>query len=131
MNAAFNVNVDYEPVTCCSCGLVFAVPKYWVAERRADHVWFKCPNNHNLRFGGESKAEELEKELAQTKQYLENAKKRTEWAENDARKAKVAEVRAKNKLKRVVKRVECGVCPHCRRSFENLQRHMKTKHARG
>jgi len=35
---------------------------------------------------------------------------------------------ARSKLEQQLKRVKSGVCPCCKRSFAQLQRHMKTKH---
>ena len=34
------------------------------------------------------------------------------------------------RAKKQVHRAEHGVCPHCNRSFQNLARHMQTKHER-
>jgi len=31
-------------------------------------------------------------------------------------------------LKTIKKRIHAGVCPHCNRHFQNVERHMKTKH---
>lgn len=39
------------------------------------------------------------------------------------------QVRAQKAAKtRLRKRIEHGVCPHCKRHFENVERHVKSKH---
>lgn len=48
---------------CCSCGIVFGVPKEWDEKRRADHRDFYCPNGHRLSYPGETKEEGLAREL--------------------------------------------------------------------
>jgi hypothetical protein len=35
---------------------------------------------------------------------------------------------AREKVERKLKRVHRGVCPCCKRTFQNIQRHMETKH---
>jgi ssDNA-binding Zn-finger/Zn-ribbon topoisomerase 1 len=45
----------------------------------------------------------------------------------DQETAELAATRAK--LKRTERRVANGVCPHCHRSFVQLERHMRTKHS--
>ena len=38
------------------------------------------------------------------------------------------ETNRRMKAEKQLKRVHNGVCPCCNRSFQNLQKHMKTKH---
>lgn len=105
---------ELETITCCSCGVEFGVPCYLKKKLLETHKRFYCPNGHEQAFLGETEAERLKKEL-------EKQKERTRWAEEENKKVT-------KKLKRTEKRISCGVCPCCNRSFVNLQRHMKTKH---
>ena len=56
---------DWEFVTCTrsNCGIVFAVPAKWFAERVQDHKVFYCPKGHDLECCGVTKAD-LEKARA-------------------------------------------------------------------
>jgi formate-dependent nitrite reductase cytochrome c552 subunit len=111
-----HVSVALESISCGNCGIVFAVPDWWIAGRRAGtegNNEFWCPNGHNRIF--------VENELTRTKRKLAIAERQREWAEQRATKAE-------RKAKRLTKRVVNGVCPACQRSFENLRRHMQTKH---
>jgi uncharacterized C2H2 Zn-finger protein len=44
------VTVEMEALTCCTCSMLFAVPKTWMADRRKDQKWFHCPNGHSQHF---------------------------------------------------------------------------------
>lgn len=105
---------------CYKCGIEFAAPANYVKKRREDAADFYCPNGHSQRYT-KSKVQILEEKLA------EEQRKR-EWAEKGRDTARRAEAIAAGKLKAMKHRVKNGVCPRCKRSFENLQRHMKTKH---
>ena len=118
---------DYTVIACCNCKMLFAVPEEidnrWIENGKT----FYCPQGHAQSYS-ESKVQKLEKQL-------KNARQRTEWAERDALEVREknehlrhtvrAEKGAKTKLK---KRIANGVCPCCKRSFQNLARHMKLQH---
>ncbi len=112
-------------VTCCTCGMCFSVPSDWEAQRRAKHDTFYCPNGHNLSFPGETRAEKAEREL-------EAAKKRhavdLEWQRSRREAAERSAAAHKGKVTEIKNRIHNGLCPCCRRSFQNLRRHMATKH---
>jgi hypothetical protein len=113
-----------ENHTCGKCGIEFAAPDKWWAERRKNHDTWYCPNGHSRSFIGETKEDALRRErdlltqrLAQKDDEIAGERRRTEAARE-------ATAKAERKLKRVQK----GVCPCCTRSFTNLARHMATKH---
>lgn len=116
-------------ITCCACGIVFSVPYYWEQCRREKHDGFYCPNGHSLSFPTESDAERFRRErnmAIQEKARLEDEVKRLQAENNEAwGTAAIAE----QKLKRHHKRASAGLCPHCNRTFYNMARHIKTKHA--
>lgn len=106
-------NESFELMNCGQCGINFYVP-YWFYQDRYDSGtdWY-CPNGHN-RIYKESYTTQLKKELEATQRRLDIAK-------SDAHR----EMKLRQKLE---KRIRCGVCPKCSRSFQNLRRHMATKH---
>ena len=90
---------------CCNCHVLFAITEGMQQKLRNTHDWFYCPNGHSQHYTGKSekdKLREIERQLAS--RHLTRAKKK-------------------------IGRVEKGTCPHCRRHFVNVERHMTTKHS--
>jgi hypothetical protein len=77
---------------------------------------FYCPAGHDQHF-----TESTEKKLARAQAELSATRTKLQL-EQDQHAATTAKM---DKLKR---RVKCGVCPCCKRSFANLRRHMEAKH---
>jgi hypothetical protein len=122
--AAIEFSHSYETTTCCKCGVAIVMPDVVMKRFRSNHESFFCVYGHSQRFTAETEADRLKREK-------ESLEKRLAWktAEADGlerrRRAAVAQAtKAKNKLGRVAN----GVCPCCKRSFQNLMRHMQTKH---
>jgi DNA repair exonuclease SbcCD ATPase subunit len=76
-----------------------------------------------------------ETEAARLKKELEAERKRLEFARNAERvQREEAErlghqlIAARGQMTKLRNRVGKGVCPCCNRSFENLKRHMVSKH---
>lgn len=127
MSAVLEYRQQLWTTNCCTCGVAFAIPPDLKTQRLEDKNWFYCPNGHPQRFT-ESEADKLQR-------LLEEQKRSTEWWKNSAA-AKDSQLKdiniqlgkVKAKLKRTEIRVSNGVCPCCNRSFQNVMRHMKTKH---
>jgi hypothetical protein len=110
---------------CCNCGVCFGMPIDMQKRRIEDKALFYCPNGHGQRYTGESEAEKLKRELEAAKKAhaaeLEWQRSRREAAERSA-------AAARGQVTKIRNRVGNGVCPCCNRTFQNLQRHMHTKH---
>lgn len=117
-------SVPYEIVSCYACGTTIAIESSLYAALLENKKLFWCPQGHEQHFTGKN----LKEQLAETKAQLESEKKKREWAEQSARAEKERADRALAAKKRLRKRVKNGVCPDCNRTFQNLQRHMATKH---
>jgi hypothetical protein len=111
---------ELEITSCCSCGVRFGVPEIIMGERRQNAGHIYCPNGHRLGWN-ESDADRLRKQLNETASKLTAAKCETATE-------RAAKERVEAELKRHQKRTKNGVCPCCHRSFQNLRRHIKTKH---
>lgn len=109
--------------TCCNCGVEFGITETMRAYRKKDGALFYCPNGHAQRFTEttEAKLKAAQDENERLKQRL--AQKDAEISDAHAEAAKV-----KREAERIRKRIDAGVCPCCNRTFQNLARHMKTKH---
>jgi hypothetical protein len=103
-------------VTHCWCGIALAIPDnlYRVANDEGKGVY--CPLGHSFVYGN-SNAEQLAKERQrhQATRDLLRAEERSHAATRGA-------------LTKTKKRAAAGVCPCCQRSFQNVARHMKSKH---
>lgn len=113
--------VSLETLQCPSCAITFAVPEVWQREKRRSHETFFCPNGHNQYYSQETFEQKQIRELREAldKQTRRaNAAAQNEMIEREARKA----------VEKKMARVSAGVCPCCNRSFQNLSRHINTKH---
>lgn len=111
---------------CPVCGIQYAAPEEFFEARYKKknsggdgHNWY-CPNGHSLMFT-ESLADKIARERDLLKQQL--AQKDDEIAGWKREKEKTDK-----ELRRVKKRATAGVCQCCNRTFQNVARHMATKH---
>lgn len=114
-------------IDCCSCGMPFGVPTNWEQKRRADGGGFYCPNGHDLIFR-ESDVKRLERELAAANQKIASERARRLSTQDQLEATERSRSAVKGQLTKVKNRIQKGVCPHCNRHFENVQRHMASKH---
>lgn len=112
----YHASVKMETHDCPSCGILYAAPDdFFRRKSEANGSWY-CPNGHSVVFT-ESALTKANRELKEERERLQRALSR----ENEER-------AAKNDALRKLKRVQVGVCPECKRTFQNLARHMKCKH---
>lgn len=119
------VSLSVEMVFACNCG-VCGVPVYMPQAKydaclRNHSNNFYCCNGHSRVFIGKTEAEKLREELDREKSRRIAA----EAARDTATRARAI---VSGKLKATKERIHNGVCPCCKRSFQNLRRHMATKH---
>lgn len=112
---------------CYLCGVVFALPTTLRAERLKDHRNFWCPNGHDQHYLGKTDAQklrEVQKQLEWSRSYAQSVEDQRQAAErsNTALRGVVT------KKKKELGRVKNGVCPCCKRSFQNLRRHIEGQH---
>lgn len=101
--------VQLTQIDCGNCGGSYAISERYRKQMQEEAGTWHCPY---CRIGwgyGESEIDKLKKQAAAAR------------AEYSRRSEKAAKTRIKN-------RVANGVCPCCKRSFENLHRHMKSQH---
>lgn len=96
---------------CINCSIPFGVTTHYQNQRRADHALYYCPSGHPQYYPQES---DIEKERRKSQMLADQVRMEREQRE---------------KAERQLRRVQNGTCPKCNRSFKQLQRHMKTKHA--
>jgi hypothetical protein len=115
-------------VECCECHMDFGMTPRFVADRRADHGWWYCPQGHRQHWPEKSDKERLreqveqrDRELARTRARLDQSEARAEHEANRARALKGVVTKTK-------RRIGKGVCPCCNRHFPNVEAHMATEH---
>ena len=119
----------FARLVCGECGIEHFVPRAFDDEQlsRGSKGGWWCPNGHH-RVYRESEAEKIGRERDRLKQQL--AQKDDEIRhQRDLREAAERSAAArKGQVTRLKNRAAAGVCPCCNRSFENLRRHMTSKH---
>lgn len=116
----------FRVVSCYSCGVRFAIGSELyrrVVTDANDSIY--CPACGKLSCWRESEDQKRIKEL----------QRKLEWEASEVARQKQAREEAEASLKatkgvvaRIKRRVAAGVCLCCNRTFQNLARHMETKH---
>lgn len=117
----FTQTITFETIVCCECHVPFAVSAKHRKELLDTHETFYCPAGHAQSYIGKSAAEKLREQLAAEKELRRKEEERLYNLYLD-------ELNENKKLSRKLKRVHNGTCPCCKRSFQDLKRHMETKH---
>ena len=107
-------------IECYTCGLPVAITRSQERQYDEHGLYVSCALGHQT---GRRKSD-----LQQAKEDLREAQsqvRRVETERDGANGMLDAEIKKRRKLE---KRIHNGVCPHCQRSFANLQRHMEGQH---
>ena len=120
MSAVFKYQQELEATSCCTCGIQFGVPPYFIENARKNAGTLYCPNGHRLGWS-KTEVEKLREQLAAEKAATEWQRARANRLEKDLQSQKGQTTKLKNRIAK-------GVCPCCQRSFTALARHIKTKH---
>lgn len=116
--------------TCAQCKHPIYLTAVEMGTLRQSSSTFFCLWGHENYFPkGESAEDKLRRErdsLRQNEAWYEQRLK-IESAERQAAERRASA--ARGQITKLKKRVAGGACPCCNRTFENLARHMQTKHA--
>lgn len=119
---AIHVTVELTEISCGQCGGVYAINERKRKQCAQEGTSWHCPycqTGWGYTNNGEN---------AKLKRELEQERKRKEWAEQEAKNAEARRAAAEGQVTKLKKRIAGGACPCCKRSFQNLHRHMTTKH---
>jgi hypothetical protein len=119
MNTALHLDVEFTRIDCGKCGSTYAINESYRKYRVEHGGYWNCPYCQCSWGYGDSALKRKEAELAAEKKR------------HSATLARLNEtIEAANKeAVRLKKRTEAGMCTCCNRTFQNLARHMATKHA--
>ncbi|MDN5726081.1 MAG: hypothetical protein L0G99_09160 [Propionibacteriales bacterium] len=120
-NPARVVEQRFVIITCCRCYFEFGMPETMYERVTKNHSDWYCPNGHAQHFTGKTEEERLREEVTfqrgRAKSWQDQA------TQNEARRR--AEKAAKTRIRN---RIAQGVCPCCKRSFVDMQRHIEGQH---
>ena len=116
-----------ESTTCANCGVMFAMPKKMLAERREDGASFYCPNGHSLVFKA-TEAQRLRKQLESTQQQVQQAYGYATHERDQRQAAERSNAALRGVITKTKKRAAAGVCQCCNRTFQDVARHMANQH---
>lgn len=118
-------------IACCECGMRFSMPKSMNDWYREDaRRWFYCPKGHRQHYGGgESDIDAMRRERDRLKQQAARLEDERRQASELAASAMRSASAYKGAATRMKNRAKAGVCPCCNRTFQDLARHMATKHS--
>jgi hypothetical protein len=111
---------DMTVMHCRDCGIEFWVPTFWNKLRVAQGGEYVCPNGHRWVY--------RESELVKTTRERDRLKQQMAHMEDQLRAQKAQTTKAKKVAEKLKVRASAGVCPCCNRTFNNMARHMRTKH---
>lgn len=114
-------------MTCFKCGCVFGLTAEMRTTLQRTGETFHCPNGHGQVFA-ESTEQKLAKQLAAERVAHDQTRASRDAAREQRNLMERRVAATRGVITRIKNRVGNGVCPCCNRSFENLHRHMQTKH---
>lgn len=112
---------------CFKCGIPFGIEESKQRELNERGGSFYCTNGHGQIYVV-SAVQKLQRELESKNNELRAAVNSKEYFRELSDKKERSLKAVKGHKTRILKRIHAGVCPHCSRNFENLSRHMDTKH---
>lgn len=119
--------VTMVTLACGQCGCLFGLSSKHDGELRRSGHTFYCPNGH-CRTYGETEAERLKAALARKEEALTRSAARVQELHAEKEQVERQLHAAQGVVTRTKRRISGGACPCCKRSFQNLARHMKAKH---
>lgn len=121
-STALSFAITLTSIECGRCGGVYAINERYREKKHEEGAGWHCPYCETAwGYFRNSKIARLEKER-------DAAINREQWAK-ERMESEIRSHRAtRGQLTRVKNRVKAGVCICCNRTFQNLARHMATKH---
>lgn len=112
---------------CCNCHVVFGMESRHRQRLIDNGKSFYCPSGHEQHYS-QSTVQKLKSQLEQESARLARERERRLGAEKESEYFRKSRDGMKGALVKAKKRAVAGVCPCCTRTFQNVARHMETKH---
>lgn len=128
----FQVEIELLTEECINCGMAFGVPANVIAQRRRDHQSFYCPAGHSQVYLDETREEALKRQLQEAEakhtREMQTERNRRLRAEEDAMNLAKSNSAIRGQVTKLKNRAAAGVCAFCNRTFQNVARHVQSKH---
>lgn len=115
-----NVTEALQIESCPTCFVRYAVPVEVLNRRYQDGGAWYCPNGHRVVYT-ESEVHKLQRQLSDAQERANSSAELERIARGELR-------TTSKELRNLKRRVNAGICPHCHRTFQQLQRHIHSKH---
>ena len=131
MNDTVNLNGVLAVISdCITCGVRYTVPKSMWDKQQTEGGFHKCPNGHSLGWNEDGcENAKLRRERDRLKQQAARKDDEINWQRDQRETAERSASAYKGQVTKLKKRAKAGVCPCCNRTFQNLARHMESKHS--
>ena len=130
----FNADTTLVTVVCFTCGITYAIPASLDRSARKyngdspNGWWLCCPLGHTWGYVGQTEEEKLRERLQAERDRAGRLASQRDQLQASLRGTRANAARTRKELKTVKTRVAAGTCPCCGRTFQQLARHMKSKH---
>lgn len=107
---------------CCVCGVLIMMPqnRYRVCMENGSSEHFYCCNGHRQHF--------TTSEVSRLKEKVNDLDNQITWKNRKLEQEQRRSSAYKGHVTRIKNRIAKGICPCCKRQFQNLARHMAHKH---
>ena len=113
-------SVRINVIECCVCGSWIALTTDQEDRFRDKGGTFYCTIGHSQHF--------TETEVQRLTKALEDERRQTSKARGQVDDLLLDKAQRQKELRRLQRRTDNGVCPHCRRTFKQVTRHITKKH---
>ncbi len=107
---------------CIVCGVRFYVPHSMYEQAKKRGGYFHCPSGHSQGWAA------TESEDARIRRERDSLKQQMARVEDEKREAEHRAELAEARERRLKKRAAAGTCPCCKRTFSNMNTHMRKEH---
>lgn len=118
------------PCYTCKCE-VWITDALYEAARCDSKIFFFCPYGHSQHYPKSPRENETDALRRERDRLAQRVAEKDDEITRQRERAEATERRlyaARGQVTKIKNRVSHGVCPCCTRSFDNLHRHMKSKH---
>ncbi len=117
-------------INCWRCKVEFFLPSaLYTAAKASEDISFWCPYGHSAHFpAGQTDEAKLRQERDRLRQRIAQRDDEIRLERETRRTVERRLSAQRGVVTRIKNRVGHGVCPCCSRSFNNLHRHMASKH---
>lgn len=128
MSTTFVVNTNLTTVNCGGCGGTYAIQERYRQECYQEGKSWTCPYCRIYWGYEEGETDKLKKQVANLIEQNQRISQNRDYHQKEAAHFRHSRDAIKGIVTKIKKRVGNGVCPCCKRTFQNLHDHIKRQH---